>query len=97
MLGSQPSLTEKMYFRITARKKIGIEMPISEPTSDKWSNTDPYHFAARNPSGRPTPSAKIIATMASWRVAGKRCLISLMTERLEAMLCPRSPDAVVFR
>ena len=97
MLGSQPSLTEKMYFRITARKKIGMEIPISDATRDKWSNAEPCHLAARNPSGKPTPRAKIIATIASCRVAGKRCLISLVTERREAMLCPRSPDAVAFR
>ena len=29
-LGSQPSLTAKMYLRISARKKIGIEIPISD-------------------------------------------------------------------
>ena len=53
--------TEKTYLRITARKKIGIEIPISDPTSDKWSKTEPYHLAARNPSGKPTPARR------SWR------------------------------
>ncbi len=46
MLGNQPSLTEKMYLRMIARKKIGIEIPISDPTKLAWSNVLPCRFAA---------------------------------------------------
>ena len=35
--GSHPSLTEKMYLRMIARKKIGIEIPISETIRLVWS------------------------------------------------------------
>ena len=31
-VGNQPSFTAKMYLRMIARKKIGIEMPSSETT-----------------------------------------------------------------
>ncbi len=73
MLGSQPSRTEKMYLRMIARKKIGIEIPISDAARPAWSTPDRYLFAERKPSGTPTPIAKIIAARASSMVAGKRC------------------------
>ena len=38
-LGNQPSFTEKMYFRISARKKMGVEIPTSETTRLVWSST----------------------------------------------------------
>ena len=41
MLGNQPSLTAKIHFRISPRKKIGIEIPISEPTRLTWSKMLP--------------------------------------------------------
>ena len=72
-LGSQPSLTEKMYLRINPRKKIGIEIPIRETTRLLRSNHEPYFFAAKKPSGTPRTSANIIAASASSIVAGKRC------------------------
>src|SRR5215208_1081812 len=97
MLGSNPNLTAKTYLRITARKKIGIEIPISEMNRLRWSNQLPCHFAAKNPRGIPTPNATIIAARASWTVAGKRWPISLLTDRRDAMLTPRSPWTVVFR
>ena len=37
-VGSSPSRTAKMYLRISARKKIGIEIPSSEIASEIWSN-----------------------------------------------------------
>ena len=40
-----------MYLRIRPRKKIGIEIPISEASRLPWSNAEPYLFAARKPSG----------------------------------------------
>ncbi len=36
-VGNQPSLTEKTYFKSRARKKIGVEIPISETTRLAWS------------------------------------------------------------
>jgi len=36
-LGNQPSRMAKMYLRMIARKKIGIEIPISEATRLAWS------------------------------------------------------------
>jgi len=78
-----------------ARKKIGIEIPISEPTRLRWSKTPPYRFAAKKPSGRPMPTAKIIAAKASSIVAGKRRLISEVTVRRDEMLVPRSPSTTV--
>src|SRR5215210_5149212 len=97
MLGSRPYLTANTYLRITARKKIGIETPIREMNRLRWSNQLPCHLAAKNPRGIPNPIATIIAAIASWTVAGKRWPISLLTERRDAMLTPRSPCAVVFR
>ena len=97
MLGSQPSRTEKMYLRMIARKKIGIEIPISEPTRLEWSNELPCRFAAKKPSGMPSTSAKIIAASASSTVAGKRSRISVVTGRRDVMLVPRLPVAVVRR
>ena len=38
-LGSQPRRTEKTYLRIRARKKIGVEIPMSEMTRLVWSMT----------------------------------------------------------
>ena len=97
MLGSQPSLTEKMYFRISARKKIGIEIPISETTSVAWSNGRPCYLAARNPSGMPTPSAKIIATMRELERRREALPDLVVTERRVAMLVPEIARArVVF-
>ena len=32
------------------------EIRSAKPTRDKWSNAEPYHFAARKPSGIPRPS-----------------------------------------
>ena len=43
-----------MYLRMIARKKIGIEIPISDPTRVAWSKIPPYRFAAKKPSGMPT-------------------------------------------
>ena len=40
-VGSQPSLTAKMYLRMIARKKIGIEIPSSDANRLKWSNQLP--------------------------------------------------------
>ena len=37
MLGNQPSRTEKMYLRMIARKKTGIEIPISDKKRLEWS------------------------------------------------------------
>src|SRR5690242_4864963 len=96
MVGNQPRRTAKMYLRMIARKKTGIEIPISEANRDKWSNHDPYRFAARNPSGIPKQPAKIIAATASSTVAGKRSEISEVTVRRSELLTPRSPERVVF-
>ena len=71
-LGSQCSLTAKTYFRIRPRKKIGIEIPISDANRLALSNQLPYFLAAKKPSGRPTTIAKNIAASASSTVAGKR-------------------------
>ena len=89
MLGNQPSRTEKMYLRISPRKKIGIEIPISDASRLPWSKAEPYRFAARKPSGTPKTTAKIIAPSASSTVAGKRILISSVTGRKDLMLVPR--------
>ena len=43
-----------MYLRIRPRKKIGIEIPISEATRLRWSKIVPYFFAAKKPSGIPS-------------------------------------------
>ena len=86
-----------MYLRMIARKKIGMEIPMSEATRLAWSKALPYRFAAKNPSGTPKLTAKIIAATASSTVAGNRALISATTVRREATLTPRSPLAVVFR
>jgi hypothetical protein len=96
-VGNQPSRTAKMYFRITARKKIGIEIPINDPIRLRLSKIPPCLFAARNPSGKPMPIATIIAATASSIVAGKRFPISDVIVRCDAMLVPRSPSSVVFR
>ena len=80
-----------------ARKKTGIEIPISDKKRLAWSTGDRYRFAAKNPSGSPKTSAKIIAASASSTVAGNRSLISVVTGRCDVTLVPRSPDAVVFR
>jgi len=40
-VGNQPSLTAKMYLRMIARKKIGIEIPISDKNKDAWSKNPP--------------------------------------------------------
>ena len=52
-LGSQPSSTAKAHLRMIARKKIGIETPISETKRLAWSTELPWRFAATNPSGMP--------------------------------------------
>ena len=78
-----------MYLRISPRKKIGIEIPISEASRLPWSKAEPYLFAARKPSGTPNATAKIIAPSASSTVAGKRILISSVTGRKDVMLVPR--------
>ena len=86
-----------MYLRMIARKKIGIEIPIREPTKLAWSNGAPVAVSRRRSrAGCPGADAKIIAANASSTVAGKRSLISVVTGRREAMLMPRSPEAVVF-
>jgi hypothetical protein len=90
MLGNQPRRTAKMYLRISPRKKIGIEIPISEATRLMWSKTLPYLLAARKPNGIPSTIAKNIAESASSTVAGKRCFSSYTTVRRLLMLVPRS-------
>ena len=89
-LGSQPSLTANTYLRMIARKKIGIETPISDTTRLPWSNHVPWRFAAMKPSGTPTKTAKIPAANASSIVAGNRSRISVVIGRRDAMLVPRS-------
>ncbi len=79
-----------------ARKKIGIETPISDSTRLAWSNGVPYRFAAMNPSGIPTSTAKIPAATASSIVAGNRSRSSSVISRREAMLVPRSPLEIVL-
>ena len=96
-LGSQASRTAKMYLRMMARKKIGIEIPISDATRLMWSKSPPCRLAAMKPSGTPARTANSIAASASSTVAGKRCLISAVTRRREATLTPRSPWTVVLR
>ena len=78
-VGNQPRRTEKMYLRISARKKIGIEMPSNETNSDAWSKPVWCRFAAKKPSGIPTTIEKNAAATASSRVAGKRWPISVRT------------------
>ena len=70
--GNHPSFTEKMYLRMIARKKIGIEIPIRDATRLVWSIHVPYCFAAMKPKGMPKTIAKSIAPTASSTVAGNR-------------------------
>jgi hypothetical protein len=76
MLGSHPSSTEKTHFRTIARKKTGIETPISDKNRLAWSTGLPWRLAAMNPSGMPISVAKSIAPSASSIVAGNRSLSS---------------------
>ena len=64
-----------------ARKKIGIETPISETNRLAWSTDFPWRFAAMKPSGMPRKVAKIMALNASSIVAGKRSRISSVIGR----------------
>ena len=75
MLGSQPSRTEKMYLRIRPRKKIGIEMPMSDATRLPWSNRA-VPLRREEPERDTEKVAKSIAVSASSTVAGKRWPIS---------------------
>src|SRR5437763_1968461 len=52
-LGSHASRTAKMYLRMIARKKIGIDIPSRDATRLRWSKSPPWRFAARKPSGTP--------------------------------------------
>ena len=94
--GSHPSRTAKMYLRMIARKKIGIEIPINDAKRLVWSIQVPYFFAAMNPSGIPKMVAKSIAPTASSTVAGNRSLSSSITGTRVCELVPRSPSAVCF-
>ncbi len=96
-VGSRPQRTPKRYLRMIARKKIGIEIPISEPTRLRWSKSFPCLFAARKPRGMPSVPATSIAATASSNVAGNRCLISYQICRCEATEVPRSRCTTVFR
>ena len=96
-LGSQPSSTANTHLRMSARKKIGIETPISERKRLAWSIGLPWRLAARNPSGMPMKVAKSIAPIASSIVAGNRSVISSVIGRRDAMLVPRSPEPIVCR
>jgi hypothetical protein len=95
-LGNQPSRTAKRYLSRIARKKIGIETPISERNRLLWSNTPPFHFAAKKPSGIPKRIEKNIAARPSSTVAGNLSLISSVTKRCVAELTPKSSLAVVW-
>ena len=96
--GSHPSRTAKMYLRMMARKKIGIEIPISDATRLVWSIHVPYCFAAMNPSGIPKMVAKSIAPTASSTVAGNRSLSSSVHRaRACASSCRGRPRPCVFR
>ena len=64
-VGSHPSSTAKMYLRIRARKKIGIEIPSSETPSEMWSNIVMWRLAAKKPRGMPTRTA-------TWRGSAAR-------------------------
>src|ERR1700693_3681527 len=79
-----------MYLRMMARKKTGIETPISDKNRLAWSKRRPCLFAAKTPIGTPTPTAKISAAIVSSRVAGNRCLISSATLRWVAIELPKS-------
>ena len=96
-VGSQPSRTAKMYLRISARKKIGIEIPKSETPSETWSNSLPCFLAAKNPSGIPIRIEKSAAATDSSTVAGKRCPISVNTGWRLVIDVPSWSCAVSFR
>ncbi len=96
-VGSQPSCTAKMYLRIRARKKIGIEMPSSETPSEMWSNIVICRLAAKKPSGIPIRIEKNAAATASSTVAGKRWPISVSTGTRVVIEVPRWSWAVSFR
>ena len=96
-VGSQPSRTAKMYLRISARKKIGIEIPSNETPSETWSNEPSRCLAAKNPSGMPIRIENSAAATDSSTVAGKRWPISVSTGWRVVIDVPSCSCAVSFR
>ncbi len=81
VVGSHPSSWANTTFSMAARKKIGMQVPRSEPETVPKSIQVPRRFAARYPSGMPRPTAMSMAAKESSMVAGSRSASSVAMGR----------------